>query len=136
MALAEVELVPVRYVVEDAFLTVTFWPADVDTVKLEVDTLLTVPTTPPAAGPDRALDPAFAADLAFAVCPVVAPAEPLLEVALTIPAAPPPMTTTAAPMARGLVSLRVSICNLPSGLVPEEDPWRPWASPVGKLGSC
>jgi hypothetical protein len=29
-------------------------------VKLDVDTLLTVPTTPPAAGPDRALDPAFA----------------------------------------------------------------------------
>jgi hypothetical protein len=29
-------------------------------VKLDVDTLLAVPTTPPAAGPDRALDPAFA----------------------------------------------------------------------------
>jgi hypothetical protein len=54
-------------------------------VKLDVDTLLTVPTTPPAAGPDRALDPAFAADPACAVCPVLAPAEPLLEVALTIP---------------------------------------------------
>jgi hypothetical protein len=57
-------------------------------VKPDVDTLLTVPTTPPAAGPDRALalDPAFAADPAFAVCPVLAPAEPLLlEVALTIP---------------------------------------------------
>jgi hypothetical protein len=74
-------------------------------VKLDVDTLLTVPTTPPAAGPDRALDPAFAADTAVAVCPVLPPAEPLLEVALTIPAAPPPITTTAAPMAMGLVSL-------------------------------
>jgi hypothetical protein len=30
-------------------------------VKLDVGTLVTVPTTPPAAGPDRALDPAFAA---------------------------------------------------------------------------
>jgi hypothetical protein len=55
-------------------------------VKLDVDTLLTVPTTPPAAGPDRALEPAFAAtNPAFAACPVLAPAEPLLEVALTIP---------------------------------------------------
>jgi hypothetical protein len=54
-------------------------------VKLEADTLLTVPTTPPAAGADRALDPAFASGPAFAVCPVLAPAEPLLEVALTIP---------------------------------------------------
>jgi hypothetical protein len=53
-------------------------------VKLDVDTLLTVPTTPPAAGPDRALDP-FAAGPAFAVCPVLAPAEPSLEVAPTIP---------------------------------------------------
>jgi hypothetical protein len=59
-ALAEVELVPFRYVVEDAVFTVTFSPADVDTVKPDVDTLLTVPTVPPAAGPDRALDPAFA----------------------------------------------------------------------------
>jgi hypothetical protein len=90
-------------------------------VKLDVDTLLTVPTTPPAAGPDRAFDPAFApgpdrafdpafaAGPAFAVCPVLAPAEPLLEVAATIPAAPPPITTIAAPMARGLLSLWVSI---------------------------
>jgi hypothetical protein len=54
-------------------------------VKLDVDTLLTVPATPPAAGPDRALDPAFVADPAVAVCPVLAPAEPWLEVALTIP---------------------------------------------------
>jgi hypothetical protein len=79
MALAEVALVPFRYVVEDAFLTVTFCPADVDTVNVDADTLLTVPTTPPAAGPDRALDPAFA------VCTVLAPAAPLPEVALTIP---------------------------------------------------
>jgi hypothetical protein len=32
-------------------------------VKLDVDTLLTVPTAPPAAGPDRALDPVFVAVL-------------------------------------------------------------------------
>jgi hypothetical protein len=72
-------------VVADAFLTVTFWPADVDTVKLRVDTLPTVPTTPPAAGADRALEPAFAAGPALAVCDVLAPAAPLPEVALAIP---------------------------------------------------
>jgi hypothetical protein len=105
MALAEARLVRLRYVVEDVFLTVTFWPADVDTVKLDADTLLTVPTTPPAAGPDRALDPALAADGAVAVCPVPAAAEPLPAVAPTIPATPPPITTTTAPMARGLLSL-------------------------------
>jgi hypothetical protein len=54
-------------------------------VKLDVDTLLTVPTTPPAAGPERALDPAFAANPALGAWPVLAPAEPLLDVALTIP---------------------------------------------------
>jgi hypothetical protein len=62
--------------------------------------------------PDFAANPAFAAGTAFVVCPVLAPAEPLLEVALTIPPAPPPITTTAATMARGLLSLRVSICDL------------------------
>jgi hypothetical protein len=55
-ALAEAELVPFRYVVVDASLTVTFWPADVDRVKLDVDTPVTVPDVPPAAGPERALD--------------------------------------------------------------------------------
>jgi hypothetical protein len=84
-ARAEVDLVLLRYVVEDVFVTVTFSPADVDTVKPDVDTLLTVPTTPPAAGPDRALEPAFCADCIFAVCAVPAPAEPLLAVAPTIP---------------------------------------------------
>jgi hypothetical protein len=48
-------------------------------VKPEVDTLPTVPTDPPAAGPDRALDPALA------VLGVLAAAALLLEVALTIP---------------------------------------------------
>ena len=58
MALADVELVPFWYVVEEASSTVTFTPADVDTVKLDVDTLPTVPDTPPEAGPERALGPA------------------------------------------------------------------------------
>jgi hypothetical protein len=57
MALAEVELVPFWYFVEDVSSTVTFWPADVVSVKLDLDTLPTVPDAPPAAGPDRAFDP-------------------------------------------------------------------------------
>jgi hypothetical protein len=56
MALAEVELVPFWYVVEDASLTVTFTFVGVDIVKLDVDMLLTVPVDPPAAPSDRALD--------------------------------------------------------------------------------
>lgn len=55
-ALAEVEFVPFWYVVEDASFTVTFTPADVDIVKLDIDTLPTVPDAPPEAGPDRALE--------------------------------------------------------------------------------
>jgi hypothetical protein len=57
MALAEVPLVPFWYVVADVSFTATFWPAAVVRVKLDVDTLSTVPDDPPAAGPDRALDP-------------------------------------------------------------------------------
>jgi hypothetical protein len=78
MALAEVALVPVWYAVEDASLTVTFWPADVVSVKPDVDTLSTVPDDPPAAGPDRALDPPPpdpgppARPLGGAPCPAVA----------------------------------------------------------------
>jgi len=78
-------------------------------VKLDVGTLLTVPTTPPAAGPDRALDPALAGNPGLAVCPLAAPGEPLPEVAATIPEALPPITTIAAPMASGLVNLRGDI---------------------------
>jgi hypothetical protein len=79
-AVADVARVPFVYFVEDASRTVTFWPADVDTVKLDVETLPTVPIVPPAAGPDRALDPTFA----VGVVPAAA-AELLLEVALAIP---------------------------------------------------
>ena len=55
-ALAEVELVPFKYCVEEFSSMVTFCPAEVVNVKLDVDTLVTVPSAPPAAGPDRALD--------------------------------------------------------------------------------
>jgi hypothetical protein len=57
MALAEVELVPFRYVVEDTVSTVTFRSADVEIAKLDVDTLSTVPAAPPATGSERALNP-------------------------------------------------------------------------------
>jgi hypothetical protein len=69
-------------------------------VKPEVDTLLTVPDDPPAAGPDRALEPP-PPDRGPAAGPVpegaeallegagaellLAVGEPLLDVALTIP---------------------------------------------------
>jgi hypothetical protein len=82
-ALAEAGLVPFSYVVVEASLTVTFCPPAVDSVNPEEDTLLTVPADPPAAGPDRALEPPPdpkppAGLLAVAV-------EALLEVAVTIP---------------------------------------------------
>jgi hypothetical protein len=60
-ALAELALVPSWYVVEDASVTVTFWPADVVSVKPDEDTPLAVPNAPPAAAPERALDPPPAA---------------------------------------------------------------------------
>jgi hypothetical protein len=61
MALAEIELDPLLYFVEELSSTVTFCPAEVVRVKPELDTLVTVPEDPPAAGPDRALDPPAAA---------------------------------------------------------------------------
>jgi hypothetical protein len=95
-ALAEAGLVRFSYVVEGASSMVAFWPADVVRVKLEVETLSTVPAAPPAAGPDRALDasppdpPAEpllgAAELLLEGAELLLEAvEPLLEVALTIP---------------------------------------------------
>jgi hypothetical protein len=107
-ALGELD-VPFWYVVEDASSTVTFWPADVVRVKPDADTLSTVPDDPPAAGPDRAFDPppprvccpgAAAAEVAAVAVP-----EPLLEVTLTMPAVPPPITTAAMPAASNLVAL-------------------------------
>jgi hypothetical protein len=56
----------------------------VDIVKLDVDTLPTVPVAPPEAGPDRALDPP-PPDPRPPATPLLAAAEPLLEVAVTIP---------------------------------------------------
>ena len=56
-ALTEAWLVPFSYVVEEFSVMVSFWLPEVVSAKPDVDTLLTVPIEPPAAGPDRALDP-------------------------------------------------------------------------------
>jgi hypothetical protein len=53
-------------------------------VKPDVDTLPTVPDDPPAAGPDRALDPPPPEPL-LAAGELLAAVEALLEVALTMP---------------------------------------------------
>ena len=83
-ALADAELVPFSYVVDDVSLTVTFSPADVNSPKPDFDTLLTVPIDPPAAGPDRALDPPPRGtdwpDVAVGDVAVVAVPEPVLAV--------------------------------------------------------
>jgi hypothetical protein len=109
-ALADAECAPFSYVVDDVSLTVTFSPAAVNSVKAEVDTLLTLPIDPPSAGPDRALDPPLAGavcrDVAERDAAVVAVPEPVLAVALTMPYAPPPTAIVAALMAMDLVSLR------------------------------
>jgi hypothetical protein len=88
-ALDDAELVPFLYVVDDVSLTVTFWPVDVKSPKPDVDTLVTLPIDPPAAGPDRALDPplpgACCADIAEVDDAVVAAPELVLAVALTMP---------------------------------------------------
>jgi hypothetical protein len=89
--------------VADASLTVTFWPADVVIVKPDVDKLLTVPDDPPAAGPDRALDPPPPELL-------LAAGEVLLEVALTIPEEQPATAMAAPPATMDMVSLREDIC--------------------------
>jgi hypothetical protein len=57
-------------------------------VKLDAETLSTVPDVPPAAGPDRALDPRLPGtgrpDVAEGDVAVVTVPEPLLAVALTM----------------------------------------------------
>jgi hypothetical protein len=77
-------------------------------VRLDLDRLLTLPTAPPAAGPERAFPPAFAGVvvLATVVVFVVATAELLLEVALATPYAPTATAMAATPTATGKVILR------------------------------
>jgi hypothetical protein len=58
-------------------------------VKLDVETLLTVPDAPPAAGPDRALDPPPAAPLPGPGCPVAEGDVPVAEGDVAQPAESP-----------------------------------------------
>jgi hypothetical protein len=109
-ALTDADFVPFSYVVDDVSLTVTFSPAEVNSPKPDVDTLLTFPIDPPAAGPDRALDPPLAGtrcpDAAEADVAVVTVPGPVVAVALTMPYVPPPIAIAVAPTAMDLVSLR------------------------------
>jgi hypothetical protein len=84
--------------VDDVSLTVTFSPADVNSPKPDVETLLTVPIDPPAAGPDRAFDPL----LADTGCPDAAAVD-VVDVVLVVleldepPQAESPITGTSSP---------------------------------------
>jgi hypothetical protein len=57
LSVADAEPVPFSYVVDDVSFTVTFSPADVSSTKPDFATLVTFPIEPPAAGPERALEP-------------------------------------------------------------------------------
>jgi hypothetical protein len=116
-SLAAAEVVPSKYFVPDDSVIVTFWPADVATVKPDADTLATVPDVPPAAGRDRAFDPLPGPEPA-AADPVAGAAEPLLaiaelapESALTIPYELPPSARAAAPAIIDLVTFRLDIAS-------------------------
>jgi hypothetical protein len=77
-------------------------------VKPDVDTLLTVPDDPPAAGPDRALD-APPPELLLAAGELLIVGV-LLEVALTVPEEQPATAMAATPTTMDMASLREDIC--------------------------
>ncbi|HME01700.1 MAG TPA: hypothetical protein VKG38_01545 [Solirubrobacteraceae bacterium] len=70
-------------------MTVTLSPVAVNSPKPELDRLLTFPIDPPAAGPDRALDPPAPGprcpDVAAVARAVIVVPEPVLAMALTMP---------------------------------------------------
>jgi hypothetical protein len=95
-ALGLAAVAPFLYAVHDVSLTVTFWPADVASVNPDEKVWLTLPIDPPAAGPDRSLDPALPGPRnAGGAVAALALAGLLLDVALTIPYAPPATAATA-----------------------------------------
>jgi hypothetical protein len=74
---------------------------------------LTVPIDPPAAGPDRALDPRVPPPpKAGGAVAALAAVGPLLDVALTIPYAPPATAAAARPAAMKRAGLRENIAVL------------------------
>jgi hypothetical protein len=110
---------------------VTFWAPAVVSVKPDADTLLTVPTEPPGAGADRALDPLpppapLAAGKAWPLALLLAAAELLLaavalpleelEEQATIPKEPPPITITVIPVVMVLPRLLENISFTPCHL--------------------
>jgi hypothetical protein len=116
---------------------VIFWAPAVVSVKPDADTLLTVPTEPPAAGPDRALDPLppapLAAGKAWPLALLLAAAELLpaavellpaaaellleeLEEQATIPREPPPITIAVIPVVMVLPRLLENISFTPCHL--------------------
>jgi hypothetical protein len=98
------------YAVDDVSLTVTFWPAEVASVKPDAEMSVTVPIDPPAAGPDRALDPALPSPRnAGGAVAALAVAGLLLDVALTIPYAPPATAATARAATKKRTGLRENI---------------------------
>jgi hypothetical protein len=88
-ALTDADFVPFSYFVDEVSLIVTFSPVGVVSLKPELETPLTLPVDPPAAGPERALDPplpgACCAGVADVDDAVVAVGELVLAVALTMP---------------------------------------------------
>ena len=99
-AVAAAAVVSFLYAVDDVSSTVTFWPAEVTSVKPDVEMSLTVPIDPPAAGPERALDPPLPAPRSVAGgVAALAGVGLLLDVALTIPYAPPATAAAARPAA-------------------------------------
>ena len=53
-ALFDAAAMPFSYLVEDVSVMVAFSPVEVDRLKPDADTLLTLPREPPVAGPARA----------------------------------------------------------------------------------
>lgn len=94
---------------------VTFWLVAVVSVNPAEDTLVIVPTDPPAAGPDRALDPESRANpISEVPCggiPLVAVAEfagvPFLEPLAVIAYAPSPSATAIGTATRALSLRRI-----------------------------
>jgi hypothetical protein len=112
-ALAAAAVVPFLYAVDEVSWTVTFWPAEVRSVKPEVEMSFTVPIDPPAAGPDRALDPPLAAPRnAGGAVAALAVVGLLLDVALMTPYAPPATAAAASTAKKKRMGLGENIAVL------------------------
>jgi hypothetical protein len=104
-------------VVDEVSLTVNFSAVGLDTVKLEADTPVTVPTDPPAAFVDRALDPPL--DLGelveVLVCVVVVDEVVVDEVVAAAELDVPPHAASATPSAGAHSATPTPRMRLPNG---------------------